>query len=75
METSALLGLVAEVLETDVEGLSLDDSLDERDWDSLCNLSFIAEVDERFGLTVEADALVDAKTVGDLQAILVRAAA
>lgn len=67
METEALLELVASILEVEVRTVSLSDKLAEVDWDSLSNLSFIAEVDERLGVSIDADELANAETVADLQ--------
>ncbi|MFJ4173864.1 acyl carrier protein [Microbacterium sp. NPDC089696] len=69
MDEKAFLELVAEILEVEVGEVSLTDDLDEIGWDSLANISFIAEVDERVGVTIEADELAKAKTVQDLRAL------
>lgn len=39
-------------------------------WDSLALVSFIAVVDERFGVTLSASKLQKCETVGDLVALL-----
>lgn len=70
METQALLELVATILEVEVESVSLSDNLAEIDWDSLSNLAFIAEIDERLGLTIDADELARAQTVADLESLV-----
>lgn len=70
MESAALLELVAGILEVEVGDLSLSDELEQHDWDSLSNLAFIAEIDERLGIAIDADELAQAKTVGDLQALI-----
>ncbi|MDQ4214238.1 acyl carrier protein [Microbacterium capsulatum] len=64
MEQNELLELVAEILE--VESVALTDDLADKGWDSLSNLTFIAEVDERVGVEVDADGLAHAVTVADL---------
>lgn len=69
MDEKALLELVAEILEVEVDEVSLTDELDAVGWDSLANISFIAEVDEATGVTIEADELANAKTVADLHAL------
>lgn len=73
MDENALLALVAEILETDVAEVSLNDELDALGWDSLANISFIAEVDEATGVTIDADDLAKAKTVADLHGLITSA--
>ena len=68
MEKDALLELVAEILE--VEEASATESLEDQGWDSLANLAFIAEIDERLGVQIDADELAKAVTVDDLQALI-----
>lgn len=69
MDEQTFLQLVADILETDVAEVSLDSDLDALGWDSLSNISFIAEIDERVGVTIDPDALADAKSVADLRAL------
>ncbi|MCK2026925.1 MULTISPECIES: acyl carrier protein [Microbacterium] len=69
MDEKALLELVAEILEVEVDEVALTDELDAVGWDSLANISFIAEVDEAIGVTIDADELANAKTVSDLHAL------
>lgn len=69
MDEKALLELVAEILEVEVDEVALTDELEAVGWDSLANISFIAEVDEATGVTIEADELANAKTVADLHAL------
>lgn len=75
METQQLLELVAGILEVDVNELSFEDSLEAKEWDSLSNLSFIAEVDELLGVQIDADELAGAETVADLQKLVTAASA
>lgn len=70
MDENALLKIVAEILEVDVDEVALTDELDALGWDSLANISFIAEVDTAAGVTIGADALADAVTVADLHALV-----
>lgn len=70
MDEKALLDLVAEILETDAADLALTDELDALGWDSLANISFIAEVDESAGVTISADELAKAETVAGLLALV-----
>lgn len=74
MEDSALLALVEEILETEPGTVSASDSLDDVEWDSLSNISFIAEVDARLGITVDAEELSRASTVADILALVQNAA-
>ncbi|WP_053354037.1 acyl carrier protein [Leucobacter musarum] len=71
MEKNSLLQLVAEILE--VDAVSETESLENQGWDSLANLSFIAEADMRAGIEINADELADAQTVEDLFALVQRA--
>lgn len=75
MDTDAFLELVAVILEVDSGTVSLDDNLESIEWDSLSNLGFIAEVDERAGVEIDADELAKAVTVRDLQALYTAALA
>lgn len=68
MEKDTLLQLVAEILEVDT--VSENESLESQGWDSLANLSFIAEADERAGIEINADELADAETIADLLALV-----
>lgn len=64
MEQNELIELVAEILE--VESVAISDDLIDKGWDSLCDLTFIAEVDERVGVAVDADQLSRVVLVSDL---------
>lgn len=70
MNSDDLLALVAEILE--VDSVELTDNLEDKGWDSLSSLSFIAEIDERVGIEVSADDLADAELVSDLQTLVSR---
>lgn len=74
MDEKTFLDLVAEILEVDAADVSLTDELDAVGWDSLSNLSFIAEVDESVGVAIDADELSKAVTVADLQALIASSA-
>jgi acyl carrier protein len=74
MEQSEFVALVAEILEVDPATVSLTDSLDDIDWDSLANISFIAEIDTRFNAQIDADELAKASTVADLKTLVDRVA-
>lgn len=70
MNQEELLEVVAEVLE--VDSVELSDDLEDRGWDSLATLTFIAEIDERTGISIDADTLSDAKLVSDLLPLVTR---
>lgn len=70
MNKADFITLVEEVLEVDEGTVELDSSLEELDWDSLCNITFIAEIDSKLGKSISADDLVSAKTVSDLYALV-----
>lgn len=61
---------LAEILEVEIDevvpGLELEESV----WDSLAVVSTIALIDEVFDRTVSADALLECKTVGDIEKLL-----
>lgn len=65
-----LLLLVSKILVIDESAVSLDSDLEAMGWDSLSNLSFISEVDERLNRQMNAESLSNAKTVQDLLDIL-----
>jgi len=66
MDEKTFLQVVADILETDADQFDLTSDLDSLGWDSLSNISFIAEVDDRVGITIDPDALAEASTVSDL---------
>lgn len=66
MEEGEFLGLVEFVSENLPGSLSFDSSLESFGWDSLGVIGLIAEVDLRFGISLDTDSLGDARTVGDL---------
>lgn len=66
MDEKAFLEIVAEILEVDVADVSMTDELEAVGWDSMSNISFIAEVDDAVGITIDADQLASAKTVAEL---------
>ncbi|WP_404431827.1 acyl carrier protein [Microbacterium lacus] len=70
MDDTALLNMVAEILEVEASELALTDELDALGWDSLANISFIADVDTATGVTIDADKLADARTIADLHALV-----
>ena len=70
MEKIDFMQLVADTLEVDPGTIAVTDRLDEIDWDSLANISFIAEVDNRFGVSVDSEQLAKSLTIADLFDVL-----
>lgn len=70
MNEIELITLVEEILEVEAGTVKVEASLDDLEWDSLANISFIAEIDSRLGKTVDADALNACKTVKELGALV-----
>jgi acyl carrier protein len=70
MDQQQFVSLVEEILEVEPGSLGLDDSLEELDWDSLANISLIAEIDSRIGKSLDAERLAACGTVQDLYALL-----
>lgn len=70
MDEQTFLQTVADILEVGVDSVSLEANLDELGWDSLANITLIAEVDEKAGITLEGDALAEAVLVSDLYALV-----
>ena len=66
MSPEEFLALAGKLVFLSPEALSLDTTLESINWDSLVNMSFIAEVDEHLGKEVNADDLFDSKTLGDV---------
>jgi acyl carrier protein len=69
MDSDGFLDGLAEVLEQDPASLTGEAVLADLNWDSLAFVSFIAMVDERFGVTVPPRDLVQCRTVADLAAL------
>jgi acyl carrier protein len=71
MTQQEFLRELEEVLEADAESIKGDETLaDLGSWDSLAVMSFIAMVDENYGVTLAASKLASAKNVEDLIALL-----
>lgn len=70
MNTADFIEFVEETLEVDSGTISLTDVLDDIEWDSLANISFIAEVDTRFGVSLDSEKLAKSETVSDLLNLL-----
>lgn len=61
---------IAEILELDPSEVSSATPLDASVWDSLAVVSSIALIDEVYDLQINADALVECQTVGDIEALI-----
>lgn len=70
MEQQAFIELVEEILEVKPGTVSLENSLDELDWDSLANITFIAEIDTKLNLSLDADRLANSESVADLYELI-----
>jgi acyl carrier protein len=71
MKTAEFLRELEAMLERDQGSLAGDEVLvDLPEWDSLAIISFIALVDEKFGLAIEGNKLAAARTVPDLVALV-----
>ena len=75
MDQTAFLALLEETLEVSPGTVSLTDSLEALDWDSLAVLGFISAVDGKLGVTLDTDKLNEAKTPADLLALVNESAA
>lgn len=70
MDQAEFIQLVEETLEARSGTVSLEDKLSDIDWDSLADIIFIAAIDEKFGLTLNAERLATSATPGDLLALV-----
>ncbi|TFC47457.1 acyl carrier protein [Cryobacterium sp. TMT2-17-1] len=66
MDQIEFMQLIEDTLEVGPGTLAVTDQLDEIDWDSLANISFIAEVDNRFGVSMDSEQLAKSLTIADL---------
>ena len=66
MDQTEFIRLVEETIEVRSGTVSLDDKLSDIDWDSLADIIFIAAIDERFGVTLDAERLTASTTPRDL---------
>lgn len=69
---NALYEGLAEILEAEPGEISAATELDESVWDSLAVVSTIALIDEVHDKQVSADALVECRTVGDIEKLVAR---
>lgn len=71
MTKQEFLGHFEEVLEAEAGSIKENQALADLDgWDSLAKMSFIAMIDDEFGVTLLPDKIAEAKTVQDLIALL-----
>lgn len=61
---------LADILEVDVDQVTPELELGSGSWDSLAIVSTIALIDEVYDETVNADALGECKTVGDIESLI-----
>lgn len=69
-KTNQILEIIAEILEVEVEEITLENELDEDSWDSLAVVTFISEIDSNFGQVIAPTAVNEVKTVADLIALV-----
>jgi acyl carrier protein len=70
VDQSEFLVLAAEILEVEETEVTLDSSLDEIDWDSLANISFIAEIDSKLNRSVSPEELNKCASLSDIYALI-----
>ncbi len=70
MDQNEFLVLAAEILEVGATEVSLDSSLDDIDWDSLANISFIAEIDSKLNKSVNPEQLNQCESLSDIYALI-----
>ncbi|MBF4575747.1 acyl carrier protein [Frondihabitans sp. VKM Ac-2883] len=66
MSDFEFLALCEYILDAAPQTLSLDDQLVDIGWDSLSAVEFIAHVDDRTHIVVDASALADSTTLNDV---------
>lgn len=70
MDQIEFIALAEEILEVDSNTVNLADVLEDIDWDSLANIGLIADIDTKFGVSLDSERLGKAKTVADLYALV-----
>lgn len=70
MDKTQFLKLIDELLELDEGTLKGDEQLDGIGWDSLATISFMALVDERFGLSLQPRQIAGCSTASELTVLL-----
>ena len=66
MDTAEFLALLEEAIEAEPGTIGMDDKLADHDFDSLATLGFIAAVDSKLGVSLDAAELAKAETPADL---------
>lgn len=66
MDQPSLLQIIEDTLEVPAGTVSPEQKLSGLDWDSLANISFIAAIDSRFNVVVDAERLSRCETIQDL---------
>lgn len=62
-----VIQLIADVLQVPISEITLETEIGELDeWDSLRNITIIAELQKQFGFTITQDMLMDLETVADI---------
>ncbi|WP_146490016.1 phosphopantetheine-binding protein [Vibrio sp. T20] len=61
-----ILEIIAEIIEVELDELSLSMELDEDNWDSLAVVSFISEIDSEFEQVLSPSEVNSVKSVSDL---------
>jgi acyl carrier protein len=69
-KANQILEIIAEILEVEVEEITLATELDEDSWDSLAVVTFISEIDSNFDQVIAPTAVNEVKTVADLIALV-----
>ena len=71
VSTSEVLAVLAEVLEESADSLTSDRKLDSIDaWDSVGVLTLMAELDDKYGLTLTTDEIQNFSTIKDVLTVL-----
>ena len=70
MEQTEFIAFVEEILEVEAGTVAIGNKLADIDWDSLANITFIAEIDTKFGVPLDAERLATSETVSDLYELL-----
>lgn len=70
MDEAQFITLVEEILEVDAGTVAMADSLEDAGWDSLANISFIAEIDQKVNITLDAQRLAKVDTAHELYSLV-----
>ena len=64
------LDFVAEIMDVDASGISMDTRYKEGKWDSLMMLTLVMELEAEYGVSIPMESLGDVKTLADLYALI-----